>query len=94
MFVAELRALAQTCNFGDTFHAQRSSGVRDGRRFHSATVTRRAYKRALELALGLEMAAKNARELQTTAASGQAVVHKLSMSSTSQVTGAVTACWR
>ena len=42
VFVAELRALAQTCNFGDTFHAQRSSGVRDGRRFHSATVTRRA----------------------------------------------------
>ena len=99
VFVAELRALAQTCNFGDTLEVMLRDRLVCG--MDEDFIQRRllaepnlTYKKALELALGLETAAKNARELQTTAASGQAVVHTLGMSSTSQVTGAVTACWR
>jgi len=97
--MAELRALAQTCNFGDTLEVMLRDRLVCG--MDEDFIQRRllaepnlTYKKALELALGLETAAKNAQELLTTAASGQAVVHKLSMSSTSQVTGAVTACWR
>ena len=85
VFVAELRALAQTCNFGDTLEVMLRDRLVCG--MDEDFIQRRllaepnlTYKKALELALGLETAAKNARELQATAASGQAVVHKLGMS--------------
>jgi len=69
-FVSELRSLAESCNFEGTLEDQIRDrlvcGVNDDqiqrRLLSEAKLT---YKRALELAQGLEMAAKNVRELQT-----------------------------
>ena len=69
-FVSELHSLAESCNFEGTLEDQIRDrlvcGVNDDqiqrRLLSEAKLT---YKRALELAQGLEMAAKNVRELQT-----------------------------
>ena len=71
-FVAELRALGQTCGFGDSLEDMLRDrlvcGVNDDRiqrRLLSETERRLDFKRALEIALGAETADKNARELQS-----------------------------
>ena len=70
--VAGLRALGQTCGFGDSLEdmiwGRLVCGVSDDciqRRLLSETETRLDFKKALEIALGMEMADKNARELQS-----------------------------
>ena len=69
-FVSELRTLAQTCNFGDSLgdmlRDRLVCGINDNyiqRRLLSEP--RLDFKKAMELALGLETAVKNARELQS-----------------------------
>jgi len=55
------------------------------------------HKKGVELALGLETAARYVQELQketTNSTSGQTVVHQLSMSSVGLDKGAAAACWR
>ena len=70
-FVAELRSLAEYCNFGTTLNDMLRDRLVCGinadhiqRRLLSETSTL-TYKKALELAQGLETAAKNVQELQT-----------------------------
>ena len=69
MYVSELRALAQWCNFGDSLENMLRDRLVVGidneaiqRRLLSETTL--TFKKALELAQGLEAAAKNAREIQ------------------------------
>ena len=74
-FVAELRALAEFCNFGTTLEDMLRDrlvcGINDEhtqrRLLSEPTLT---FKKALEVAQGLEMAAKNARTLQPKAGLG------------------------
>ena len=67
--MSELRALAQWCNFGDSLENMLRDRLVVGidneaikRRLLSETTS--TFKKALELAQGLEAAAKNAREIQ------------------------------
>lgn len=77
-FVAELRALGQTCGFGDTLEDMLRDrlvcGVKDERiqrRLLAVTETKLDFKKAQELALSWETADKNSRELQSrTSAAG------------------------
>ena len=90
-FVAELRSLAEFCNFKDTLEDMLRDrivcGINNGaiqkRLLAESTLT---YQKALELAQGLEAAAKNLRELQAPGtkkdedspiASNTQVVHKV-----------------
>ena len=73
-FVAELRALGQTCRFSDSLedmiHDRLVCGVKDERmhrRLLAERETRIDFKRALELANMVEAAEKNSRELQSRA---------------------------
>ena len=70
VFVSELRALAQKCNFGDTLEDMLRDrlvcGVNNDAIQHCllSETTKLTYKRAMELAQSLESAAKNVEELQ------------------------------
>ena len=69
-FVSELRTLAQTCNFGgslgDMLRDPLVCGINDDYiQHHLLSELRLDIKKAMELALGLETAVKNARELQS-----------------------------
>ena len=96
-YVAELRALGQTCGFGDSLDDMLRDrlvcGVNDERvqrRLLSERETRLNFKRALELANMMESADKNSRELQSRASAG---TQPQSQKEVYQVTFAG-GCWR
>ena len=77
-FVAGLRALGQTCGFGaaleDMLRDRLVCGVNDDhiqRRLLAVTETKLDFKKALELAAGMEASDKNARELQSRTRAGR-----------------------
>jgi len=70
MFVAELRAIATTCNFGDTLEAMLRDGIVCG--VNDNAIQKRllaepklTFQQALDLARGLETVAQNVKELKT-----------------------------
>jgi len=85
-FVAELRAIAAWCNFGETLEAMLRDRIVCG--INDSTIQKRllaesklTYQQALDLARGLETAAKNVKELRTPSVvhigllSGQVTLH-------------------
>ena len=69
MYMSELRALAQRCNFGDSLENilrdRLVLGIdNEAIQCQLLSKTTLTFKKALELAQGLEAAAKNAREIQ------------------------------
>ena len=97
-YVAELRALGQTCGFGDSLDDMLRDrlvcGVNDERvqrRLLSERETRLDFKRALELANMMESADKNSRELQSRASAG---TQPQSQKEVYKVTSDTGGCWR
>ena len=80
-YVAELRSIAQTCNYGSSLDEMLRDrivcGINDDR-IQQRLLSEKGltYKKALELSQGLETAAKNVRELQS-AKQEPAQVHKV-----------------
>ena len=67
-FVSELRSIAKSCNFGDTLKTMLRDHIVCG--INDSIIQRRllaekglSFKTTLELAQGMELAAKNVREL-------------------------------
>ena len=97
-FVSELRSLAKNCNFGpsldDMLRDRLVCGINDDniqrRLLSEAELT---LDSALRLALSHETAARNARELQSSAAEQGVGVHKVD-SSEAQSRGATASCYR
>ena len=81
-YVAELRSIAQTCDYGTSLDEMLRDrivcGINDDR-IQQRLLSEKGltYKKALELSQGLETAAKNVRELQSTKLEQPAQVHKV-----------------
>ena len=67
VFVAELRSLAEFCNFRDTSDATRQDCLRDQRGRNTETAIREPalnYEKAVETAMNMETAAQSMKELK------------------------------